>query len=118
MGGSRSGVIQVNAATIRGVNQSPFSIVARGLVPSARVGDYAVWITQVDGLGSEAVPVPGAKPRLLTVIDPGVGRTGKVAVEGVIPSDITGTYLIRLTLQPHSEVTTPGRTVLEGVGPL
>jgi hypothetical protein len=114
LGGPRSGIILVTAATVRGVNESPFSITARGLAP----GGYAVWITQVDGLGSEAVPVPGAKPRLFGMVVPEVGGEGRIAVEGVVPSDISGTYLVRITLQSDSTVTKPGRTVLEGVGPL
>jgi hypothetical protein len=120
LSGPRSGVILVNATTIRGVNESPFAITARGLAPSARVGEYAVWITQVGGVGSGAVPLPGAKPRLLGVVAPGVGRDGKLALEGVVPSDITigGTYIVRITVQPHSILTKPGRTLLEGVGPL
>jgi hypothetical protein len=102
---------------VRGVNESPFSLAAKGLAPSVRAGEYAVWITQVSGLGS-AVPLPGAKPRLLGVIAPGVGADGEIAVAGVIPSDVNGSYLIRITVQPGSGATTPGRTVLQGVAPL
>jgi hypothetical protein len=118
LGGARSGVILVNSTTVHGVNESPFSITARGLAPSTRPREYAVWIIQVSGLGSEAVPLAGAKPRLLGVITPGVGKDGRLAVTGLVPSDISGTYLVRITRQAHPSATKPGRTVLQGVGPL
>jgi hypothetical protein len=50
LGGAHSAVIVVNSATIHGVNESPFRITARGLAPSVRAGEYAVWILQVSGL--------------------------------------------------------------------
>jgi hypothetical protein len=118
LGGRRSGLIVVNQAMVRGVNELPFSLTARGLAPSVRAGEYAVWITPVSGLGSAAVPLPGAKPRLLGVIAPGVGPDGAIAVAGVLPSDVNGTYAVRITAQPGSGATKPGRTVLQGVASL
>jgi hypothetical protein len=115
LGGRRSGRIVVNRAMIQGVNESPFSLTARGLAPSVRAGEYAVWIIQVSG----GVPLAGAKPRLLGVIAPGVGPDGAIAVAGVLPrSDVNGTYAIRITVQPRSGATKPGRTVLQGVASL
>jgi len=119
LGGRRSGVIVVNTASVNGVNESPFSITAKGLPPSVRAGEYAVWILQVTGLTSTAAPIPGAKPRLLGVIVPGVPADGRLAASGVLPSGVNGgDYLIRITRQVHSSVTRPGRTVLKGVGQL
>jgi hypothetical protein len=118
LGGAHSAVIVVNQATVHGVNESPFRITARGLAPSVRAGEYAVWILQVSGLSSTAVPLPGAKPRLLGVIAPGVAKDGKFAAQGVLPAGVSGDYLIRITRQAHSSVTKPGRTVLTGIGQL
>jgi hypothetical protein len=118
LGGAHSAVIVINAARVHGVNEAPFSLTARGLAPSSRPGEYAVWIRQVTGLSSTATPVPGAKPRLLGVITPGVGKDGRLVVEGVLPTGISGDYLIRITRQAHASKAKPGRTVLTGVGQL
>jgi hypothetical protein len=117
LGGPRRGVIQVNAATIHGVNASPFFITAHGLTPSTRAREYAVWVTQESGTVNDAEPIPGAKPRLIGVITPGVGTDGRLSAEGVLPAGINGPYKVRITVQPHS-ATKPGPTVLEGLAQL
>jgi hypothetical protein len=114
LGGARTGVIAVHQARIRGVNVLPFTITARGLPPSGRSSRYAVWLFQTTGQGANALPVAGAKPLLIAVISPGVGPDGKLAVEGVLPRGVNGDYMLRMTLQPHSSLTKPGRTVLQG----
>lgn len=115
LGGIRAGVLVVNATVVRGVNESPFSITAHGLAPTRNTDEYVVWVVPaVSPSAGRYALAHDAKPLLLGVIVPGVGPGGKLAVEGVLPADVNGTYQVRITLQPRSATTKPGRTVLEG----
>jgi hypothetical protein len=93
-------------------------ITASGLRPNTDGDVYAVWLLQAaprgGTVGSYRLLKP-EKPRLLGVIEPGVGRDGKLAAEGSLPLSLLGSdYLLLITLQPHPSVATPGRTVLHG----
>lgn len=115
LGGSPSGVFQANANEVRGVNKFPFSITASGLHPNTGEGVYAAWLLPAvqTTTGGYRLIRP-LRPRLLGVIKPAVSLNGKLAAQGVAGSDLSGTYLFRLTLQPHASARTPGRTVLQG----
>jgi hypothetical protein len=115
LGGRRSGVFTANAAVIGGVNESPFSITAGGLAPNPHNSAYAVWLEPaVRTTSGGYVIVKPIRPVLLGVIKPGVARGGRLEAEGVAPANITGDYLLLITLERGAKPTTPGRIVLEG----
>ena len=119
VGGSPSGVIEVSATVVHGVNESPFSVTATGLAPNTASEGYAVWILPAVSLTSGGYQlIAGVHPRLLGVITPGVGRTGKLAASGLLPSDVQGAYLVEITRQPRAALRAPGRPVLEGFAAL
>lgn len=116
--GYPSGTFQANVNRVSGVNEYPFSITAAGLRPNTHGSVYAIWLspaaTNGGHVGTYRVLKPQT-PRLLNVIEPGVARDGKLAVEGLLPHDLlNNNFLLRVTLQTNPSSTTPGRTVLRG----
>jgi hypothetical protein len=111
-------MFHASSAKVDGVNQYRFLITASGLRPNTNGSSYAVWLleaaTRGGAIGTYRLLEP-QRPRLLGVIEPGVGSQGKLAAEGSVPTALLGTdYLLLITLQPHRSPATPGRTVLHG----
>jgi hypothetical protein len=117
-GGSPSGTFHGNVARVDGVVEYRFLITAGGLVPSTGESVYAVWLLQAaprNGTAGTFRLLEPQRPQLLGVIEPGVGRDGKLAAEGSVPANLVGDDdLLLVTLQPHRSVATPGRTALRG----
>jgi hypothetical protein len=116
--GSPSGTFHGNAGKVNGVNEYRFSITAVGLGPNTGASVYAVWLLQAvprsGTLGTFRLLEP-QRPRLLGVIDPGVGHDGRLAAEGSVPPALLGDDdLLLITVQPYRTAATPGRTVLRG----
>jgi hypothetical protein len=118
VGGWPHGTFHASSGKVNGVNEYRFLITASGLRANAGGSVYGVWLL-------EAAPRGGAigtyrllqpqRPRLLGLIEPGVGRDGKLAAEALMPPELLGSdYLLLITLQPHRSAATPGRTVLHG----
>jgi hypothetical protein len=111
-------MLHASAARVDGVNQYKFLITASGLRPNTNGSTYAVWLleaaTRGGTIGTYRLLKP-QRPRLLGVIEPGVGSQGKLAAEGSVPPGLLGSdYLMLITLQPHQSNRTPGRIVLHG----
>jgi hypothetical protein len=115
-GGSPDGTLRESAGKVNGVDEHAFSITASGLRPNTGGSAYAVWLVRaatVAGAGYRLLQPH--RPQLLGVIEPGVGRDGKLAAQGLVPPDLLGSdYLLMITLEPHGSATTPGPTVLRG----
>jgi hypothetical protein len=88
IGGSPHGKFQASSRKLDGVNQYRFLITASGLRPNADKSVYAVWLLQAaprgGTVGTYRLLAP-QRPRLLGVIEPGVGPDGKLAAEGTVP---------------------------------
>jgi hypothetical protein len=115
---SPMGTFRGNVAKPGGVVEYRFSITASGLRPNTAGSVYAVWLLQAapqgGKLGSYRLLKP-QMPQLLGVIEPGVGRDGRLAAECSMPRSLLGSaYLLLITLQPHQTTASPGRTVLRG----
>jgi hypothetical protein len=111
-------MFHASSAKVDGVNQYRFLITASGLRPNTNGSSYAVWLleaaTRGGTIGTYRLLEP-QRPRLLGVIEPGVGSQGKLAAEGSVPPGLLGSdFLLLITLQPHESVAMPGRTVLHG----
>jgi hypothetical protein len=105
-----------------------FSIDASGLPPSARGGDYAVWLlsgrSPGKSCGSNGCPtnhyslVSGRRPVFAGIVTPPVGPSGRLRAHGSIPTlsarQATGAYLFVVNRQSHPSNKSLGRIVLEG----
>jgi hypothetical protein len=115
---SPKGTFRDNVVRVDGVVEYRFSITASGLRPNEAGSAYAVWLLQAVPQGGRVGTyrlLKPQRPQLLGVIEPGVGRSGKLAGEGLVPPGLLGgNYLLLLSLQPHRSTATPGRTALRG----
>lgn len=96
-----------------------FTVTAAGLKPNVGGDVYAVWVLAAVSLtsGGNQVIKP-ERPQLLGVIKPGVGSSGKLAAQGIAPTNAPSDMELLVTLQPHGSVKRPGRVVLSGFATL
>jgi hypothetical protein len=82
------------------------SITATGLQPTVGHGVYAVWAS---AWLSEA-----HSAKLVGIVQPSVGRSGKLNLQVLLPRGASGSYQLLITLQRAGSAKAPGATVLEG----
>lgn len=109
---SLRGVVVVNT---RPPTRYAFSLTASGLSRTVGSGAYAVWLAPATRLSSGAYQLLSSQAALFVgVIQPTVGPSGRVAVQGLLPPSAGGDYLVRLTFQARPSSRTSGRTILQG----
>lgn len=116
LGGSRTGVVQINSVTAGGVNESPFAITARGLPVPGPGQVEAVWLIAAVRTSSGGIVLQsGAQPFLLGVVSPNVGAAGHLTVTGRLPESVAGgTYQMLITVQSTRALRRPGHILLQG----
>jgi hypothetical protein len=115
--GTAAGEVRIYAASPR---LTGMVLTAAGLRKLAPEDEYAVWLLEAHKFTNsprEKAKVqvrPGAMPRLLGVIWPAVGSSGRMTVVGRF-SDATvgGLYKLEVTVQPRPSLTLPGPIVLQ-----
>ena len=103
-------VIRVGTAT-----HYRFSIAASGLSRYRGQNTYELWLRSATATGSSGYELlRSSPPQFLALIQPAIGRDGRLNVEGVVPQTLSGAYLLMITVQAHPSATMVGRPVLEG----
>lgn len=115
-GPGASGTVTVNVGEPGGLG---FSIDVAGLPRSPPGGDYAVWLLPADENAAGVYGlIRGRRPKLIGIVTPPVGATGRLRARGSIPTlserQATGNYLFVVTRQAHPSSASLGRIVLEG----
>jgi hypothetical protein len=121
--GTPPGIERARHGMLIAYNKPPIefelTITATGLKPNAGGDVYALWVLPAVSLtsGGNQVIKP-ERPQLLGVIKPGVGSNGKLAAQGIAPTNAPSDLELLVTLQPHGSVKRPGRVVLSGFATL
>jgi hypothetical protein len=121
--GTPPGIERARHGMLIAYNKPPIefelTITATGLKPNAGGDVYALWVLPAVSLtsGGNQVIKP-ERPQLLGVIKPGVGSNGKLAAQGIAPTNAPSVLELLVTLQPHGSVKRPGRVVLSGFATL
>ena len=111
-GKSPSGTATINN---RPPTSYAFSVNASGLQANVGHNAYAVWLSPaVQTLSGSYTPMTGEAPLFVGIVRPGVGRNGRLRLQGLLPEQANGAYRFVVTLQPHPSATKLGRIILEG----
>jgi hypothetical protein len=93
------------AEVLKKQSTTAIAIVAQGVPANSKHNAYAVWL-------ANSASDPHAKR--LGFVNPGVGKNGRLQTAGALPSNASSYSELLVTLETHSNPTTPGQIVLQG----